>query len=194
MRIWWKLAFFLPIVSALITPAQARPCEFGFWRTFDTCEAPNGAICQIGSDRKWSCSKPKGRPRSSEPRPGHRVKGSPSVTGSQLPVSNISLVAAAEVRTRISFQAAAEPDCTSMQVTVRILDQPLNGKLEVQEESGFAYFPPPNPRSQCNDKQIWGTALYYTSNPSFRGNDKVEFETFIPNGGYRKTRILINVM
>lgn len=194
---WSVFSIVLALVSGIVTPALAtKPCSLSFWGPGDKCHTPSGAICEFETGRTWRCSKtsterpiPSSRPRQPEAKTASTSAGA----GSPRSVVKINPVVAAEVRTLITFQTAVSPDCGVLPITLRVLQQPINGKHEVLEEPGFAFFAQSNPRSKCNDKNVPGTAIYYTSNPAFKGTDHVSIETFSADGGYRETRFVITV-
>jgi hypothetical protein len=42
---------------------------------------------------------------------------------------------------------------------VRVIKQPANGKLEVEEGNGFGYWQKENIRAKCGEKPIWGKLI-----------------------------------
>lgn len=119
------------------------------------------------------------------------VTGTP--VAAQLAPVNVERVVLSEARTRVAFLVAAEPDCSPIELTVRIFKKPVNGKLELEEGDGFGAWRKEDPRSTCNDKKTWGWLLFYSSNPGFKGIDRAEIEVFSDRGASRRTRISITV-
>jgi hypothetical protein len=111
----------------------------------------------------------------------------------ELPQANTNPVVLSEARTRIGFEASLNSDCSSNNLTVRVIKPPSNGKLEIEEGMAFTYFAKENQRYKCNEKQSWGTLIYYTSNPGFKGSDQAEIQIFDETGVTRKTRYKISV-
>jgi hypothetical protein len=113
--------------------------------------------------------------------------------GAELTTVNLEPVVVSEARTRVAFLTAAEPDCSPQQLEARVTKQPKNGKLEVEEGSGFGYWQKENIRAKCGEKPIWGTLVYYTSNANFKGSDTAVVEWFTETGVARRYRFKITV-
>jgi hypothetical protein len=87
-----------------------------------------------------------------------------------------------------------DPNCSPTgTVTVRILKEPTNGKLETDVGPDFTNYPKDNVRSKCNDKESQVARIWYQSNPNFKGNDEAAFEVIYPDGKARQERVIIAV-
>jgi hypothetical protein len=83
----------------------------------------------------------------------------------------------------VSFIAAVNPDCsTAGKVAVDFISKPAHGTVEFEQVSEFSFFPPTNPRSKCNDRRVSGTAIFYTSEPTFQGLDLFVLTELSPDG------------
>jgi hypothetical protein len=97
-------------------------------------------------------------------------------------------------RTKVLTYYALDPNCSPTgTVTVRILKEPTNGKLETDVGPDFTRYPKDNVRSKCNDKETQVARIWYQSNPNFKGNDEAEFEVIYPDGKARQGRLIIAV-
>lgn len=85
-----------------------------------------------------------------------------------------SVVILAETRTEVDKYILLEPDCTAIDLTVRITKVPAKGALEVEEGSAF---------TKCGRSKLPGASiLFYTPKPGFKGQDRASVEVFSPRG------------
>jgi hypothetical protein len=97
-------------------------------------------------------------------------------------------------RTKIHRYAALDPNCSPTgTVTVRIVKEPTNGKLETDVGPDFTNYPKDNVRSKCNAKESQVARIWYQSNPDFKGNDEALLEVIYPDGRARQERLIIAV-
>jgi hypothetical protein len=97
-------------------------------------------------------------------------------------------------RTKVLTYYALDPNCSPTgTVTVRILKEPTNGKLETDVGPDFTRYPKNNVLAKCNDKESQVARIWYQSNPNFKGNDEAEFEVIYPDGKARQGRLIITV-
>jgi len=83
----------------------------------------------------------------------------------------------------IGFFTALWPDCTFRgEVAGRITNPPQHGLLAFAPMDSFPSFPTTNVQAKCNEKKTAGQALYYTSEPSFTGEDGAEIFLIFPDG------------
>jgi hypothetical protein len=86
-------------------------------------------------------------------------------------------------RQQVHFIAAVNPDCsTAGKVIVDFVSKPAHGTVEFEQASEFGVWAPSNPRAKCNDRRVLGTAVFYTSEPAFRGLDLFMLTELAPDG------------
>jgi hypothetical protein len=97
-------------------------------------------------------------------------------------------------RTKVLTYYALNPNCSPTgTVTVRVIKEPTNGKLETDVGPDFTHYPKDNVLSKCNEKESQVARIWYQSNPDFKGNDEALFEVIYPNGKARQGRLIIAV-
>jgi hypothetical protein len=110
------------------------------------------------------------------------------------PIREISRVAVADQQLRVAFFYDLYPDCSLVGVpTVRVIDPPKNGRLNIENGPGFPSFPANNPRFKCNDQRVDGAVMSYMPNSGFTGGDMITVEAIYPDGSSRKRRYAIEV-
>jgi hypothetical protein len=106
----------------------------------------------------------------------------------------ISRVVAAEVKSRLQFLFAIQPDCLSQgRTTVRVLEPPKHGKLAIEYGQGFTGYAKDNPRYECNTRKSDGVLIFYESNPEYLGSDSVTVYAIYPFGNVRTYHYSIDV-
>jgi hypothetical protein len=91
---------------------------------------------------------------------------------------------------KLSFFNSTNPDCSSRgPSTVRLVRSPEHGRVSFRRTADF-----PSSRSQCHQRRVPGTALYYQSQRGFGGMDYVEAEVIFPSGNLRRYSYSINVI
>jgi hypothetical protein len=77
----------------------------------------------------------------------------------------------------------ANPDCSSLgPTTIRLIEQPANGRIEIRQGSDFPNFPTSNQRSACNSRRVVSTQVWYMPNASFSGTDTARVDVIGPTG------------
>jgi hypothetical protein len=120
------------------------------------------------------------------------VRSTPSITN----LSSTSLPRGALSGTLqyVDFYYSIDPTCASIGLaTVRILSQPKNGRVQIEESEGYTSFRLDNARFACNSKKVPGTLIRYQSTPGFTGTDTVTVEVIFAGGSYAKNTYVINV-
>jgi hypothetical protein len=85
---------------------------------------------------------------------------------------------------QVGFFTSINPDCTGAgDIERRLIKEPKNGKVELEQGPGFPTYPPNNPRNICNTKQVQGIRIKYTSKDGFVGKDAFDVEFLAPLGG-----------
>jgi hypothetical protein len=86
------------------------------------------------------------------------------------------------------------PDCSlNYKPVVRILKQPSNGAISVEETMDFPNFPKDNIRAICNARRVPVIDVYYTSSPRYLGVDAIAFDEIDSMGNLRKFDMKIDV-
>jgi hypothetical protein len=91
---------------------------------------------------------------------------------------------------KLSFFNSTNPDCSSRgRSEIRLIRAPEHGRVNLRQASDF-----PSSRSECHQRRVPGTALYYQSRRGFAGTDYVEGEVIFPSGTLRQFSYTINVI
>jgi hypothetical protein len=69
-------------------------------------------------------------------------------------------------------------DCTSKRLpTIKVLREPVHGRVSTAISTGFPGYPPHDIRSACNGRRVPAIAVLYRAGKSSGLNDEVVFET-----------------
>jgi hypothetical protein len=118
-----------------------------------------------------------------QPAPAQGQEVPPPAAKPPLTRSEISRFVPSGEKWMIGFFTALWPDCTFRgQVASRVTNPPQHGLLAFAPMDSFPSFPPTNAQARCNDKKTAGQALYYTSEPSFTGEDGADIFLIFPDG------------
>ncbi len=92
---------------------------------------------------------------------------------------NLARTAKSGVDSLLAYSARWDRNCNSLPVVITIKKQPLNGTISVLdgEEVLPASTPGSGSTAQCAGKTIKSKMIMYFSNPNFRGNDTVSYES-----------------
>lgn len=181
--------------------AVALPkCGFGYWPIGAQCEAKNGAVCtstgnNTGNGISMNCERPPKRQLAGSTKAAS-TSGAASKSGSasrNVPDQNITAFAYSGIRIKTTHLHAVEPDCSTMQVNLKLTSPPSHGRVELVKETGFAAFPQSSKFMKCNDKPVAGTSIYYTANETYAGDDRFVIEAITATGYRRKTVVKIEV-
>jgi len=97
-------------------------------------------------------------------------------------------------RTSVHTHYNLTPDCNQIgTVTVRVLQQPSQGTLEIAPDRGFTNYAADNIRAKCNAQEVELTRVWYKSNADFKGRDQAQLEVFFSTGTSIKTTVQITV-
>ena len=97
-------------------------------------------------------------------------------------------------RTSVHTHYNLTPDCNQIgTVTVRVLQQPSQGTLEIAPDRGFTNYAADNIRTKCNAQEVELTRVWYKSNADFKGRDQAQLEAFFSTGTSIKTTLQITV-
>jgi transglutaminase-like putative cysteine protease len=112
------------------------------------------------------------------------------------PVQTFELTRAVPIdhKIEIDFIYALNPDCSLIGLpTARVIGQPSNGNVAVENGTGFANFPPENQRYECNKRKSDGVSIVYVPHPGFTGADSITLDIIFPRGLEMKRHYLIEV-
>jgi hypothetical protein len=102
--------------------------------------------------------------------------------------------ALSDARTSVQTYYSLTPDCNqSGTITVRVLEQPSQGTLEIARDRGFTNYAADNIRAKCNAQEVELTRVWYKSNADFKGRDQAQLEAFFTSGTSIKTTLQITV-
>ena len=122
-------------------------------------------------------------------------KPEPKQSGSS-PVQTVELTRAVPIdhKIELDFVYALNPDCSSVGIpTVRIIEQPHNGNITVENGTGYSNFPPENQRYECNKRKSEGVVVVYDPHPGFTGADSITLDFITPRGLELKRHYSIEV-
>jgi hypothetical protein len=86
------------------------------------------------------------------------------------------------------------PDCSWDELpNVRVIEQPHDGDVTVENGAGFTNFPPNNQRYECNKQKSQGVVVAYKPHPGFTGNDSATLDIIFPHGQEMKRRYSLEV-
>jgi hypothetical protein len=127
-------------------------------------------------------------PTRTEPTPPNPASPNPPA------ITEITRVAIADQTLKVAFLYDLNPDCSAIGVpSVRIFEQPKNGKVTIEKGTDFTTFPASNSRFKCNSNRTEGAIISYTPNPGFTGADSVSVDIIYPDGNAAKRRYAIDV-
>ncbi len=87
------------------------------------------------------------------------------------------------IKREIGFFASLNADCSpNGDIQSRLIKPPANGTAELEDGPGYTNYPIINQRYSCNNRQVMGVRVFYTSKDGFTGKDSFEAEFFAPAG------------
>jgi hypothetical protein len=106
----------------------------------------------------------------------------PQVTKSQPAAErnmNLTRAAKSDVDSLLAYSGRWDHDCNSLPVTITITKKPINGNVSVADADEVlpASTPGSGPTAHCAGKTIRSKKIMYRSNPDFRGNDAVSYDS-----------------
>jgi transglutaminase-like putative cysteine protease len=122
-------------------------------------------------------------PNDGQPRPSTAVK----------PVE-LSRVVPIDQKRQIDFLSSINPDCSPVgSIVVRIIEQPHDGKVFVENGTGFTNYPFENQRYECNKRKSEGVLIFYEPRPAFAGADSIMLDVIFPSGAEMKRHYSVEV-
>ncbi len=112
------------------------------------------------------------------------------------PVQTIELARAVPIdhKIQIDFIYALNADCSLIGLpTARVIGQPSNGNVAVENGTGFSNFPPENQRYECNKRKSDGVSIFYEPRQGFAGADSIMLDIIFPHGLETKRHYSIEV-
>ncbi len=95
-----------------------------------------------------------------------------------LPVQTLTPVVLSDMRSRVARFDQLEPDCSAVAPLVVVKKPPTKGRIEIEEDMGFANYAKETRQYKCNDRRTLGVVIFYTSGSGFKGTDRFEVEVF----------------
>lgn len=94
----------------------------------------------------------------------------------------------------MAFFWDVRPDCASLGVPVIRISKPAqHGQITTREDTGFPSYPQANSRSHCNQTEVSGISVWYTSTSGYVGADSAVVEGLFPDGGHQVVEYMITV-
>lgn len=96
----------------------------------------------------------------------------------------------------LGFGAVINPDCSPSDARDRVVltQRPAQGRFEIRQEQGFAYYRPANPRARCNTRRVPGTKLFYHANANASGADYFTFDWYTGTGAIAHYNVTVDIM
>lgn len=95
---------------------------------------------------------------------------------------------------KVDTFGSLNPECVSTGSTsIRVLEQPKNGQVQIKEAIDFPTYPKENIRFHCNAKRAPATQVFYTPSSGYKGPDTFQVEAIFPNGSTRIARYSLDV-
>jgi hypothetical protein len=170
------------------------------------CEPGGNQLqCLQGSAQSPPPGPPASAPHANEvhtipitPNKGQTTASGPNQSGGKPsnPAQTVELTRAVPIdhKLQIDFLYALNPDCSLIGLaTVRVIGQPQNGNIAVENDTGFTNFPPNNQRYECNKRKSEGVSVVYEPHPGFVGTDSITLDIIYPRGLETKRHYSIEV-
>ena len=108
---------------------------------------------------------------------------------------NLNRTAKSGADSPLAYSGRWDRNCNAVPVTVTITQKPLNGTATVIDADRVLAQSTPGSgdTGQCAGKTIRSKRIMYRSNPNFRGNDKVVYDTMEGGRLINRTTITISV-
>lgn len=155
----------------------------------------NQLSCVQGATGAAHPGQPSGLAGSTPTAPNKAAQANPAAT----PANNVQTVelrraVAIDRDVRLDFIYSINPDCSSAGLaSVRAIEQPQNGKVTIENATGFSNFPPENQRYECNKRKSEGVAVIYRPNPGFAGTDSLTLDIIFSSGFESKRHFSLEV-
>ena len=95
---------------------------------------------------------------------------------------------------QVYFGTAINPDCSSMgDIVFSVKVPPAHGKVVFQRAAQFPNFTKDNQRYKCNEQRLPGTAVIYTSDKDYSGDDQFTVNLVTPVGQLVTFRYLVKI-
>ncbi len=95
---------------------------------------------------------------------------------------------------KVDSFGALNPECGSLGSTsVQVIEQPRNGKINIQQGMDYPRFNKENIRAHCNMKRAPSTLVFYVPSPGYQGSDTFQVEAVFPDGTTRIARYHLDV-
>ena len=96
--------------------------------------------------------------------------------------------------TKLDFSNSLNPDCSVRSIpTIRIVEQPMHGTVQVLEREDYPLFAPNNIHFVCDKNKVKGAAADYIPAPGYLGPDQLTMEILNDEGSDHTYRIAITV-
>lgn len=95
---------------------------------------------------------------------------------------------------RLVFVSEVNLDCkVAGTAVVNVINAPLHGQLRIQSERGLPSFAEDNPRRVCNQRQVKGVSVYYTSDKDYAGYDYITLHYGFSDGSETTSDFVVTV-
>ena len=86
-----------------------------------------------------------------------------------------------------------DQECKSTQPDVRIVKEPKNGEVTVEELRAPLVLPEKHVSYRCNGQRVNGATIFYESKDDFSGTDQFKIEVDYKQGAARSYTVYVNV-
>lgn len=98
-------------------------------------------------------------------------------------VASVIRMVPSDVKTRIAWKYSLNPDCTSRgDYTLTVTSPPKHGTVAMEPSVEFPNFRWDNVRFSCNTKRVPVSAIVYTPEQGYTGDDRVQLDFASPEG------------
>lgn len=96
----------------------------------------------------------------------------------------------------LGFATSINPDCSHSDARDRVVltQSPSQGRVEIRQDQGYAYFRPANPRSRCNNQRVPGIKVFYHANAGASGTDSFSYDWYTGTGAIAHHNVTVNLM
>ena len=95
---------------------------------------------------------------------------------------------------RLVFVSEVNLDCKAAgTAVVDVINTPFHGQVRIQNERGLPSFAEDSPRRACNQRQVKGVGVYYTSDKDYAGDDYITLHYGFPDGNESTSDFVVTV-
>ena len=125
---------------------------------------------------------------------GESPSAAPTSENAQVESNTFTRTAGGHVAIKLFGSSSADPDCHSVGFPkVTVIDLPSHGAIIIKKEPLYPNYRPTSTHYKCNFIQTIGVNVYYKTNQTISGSDKVVIRQAFPNGRIIDSTYNINI-